>query len=60
MPSPRLSEIRDNGQGFDLINTKKGLGLNNIFKRAERNNGKVYIDTAPGQGCLISIFIPLN
>lgn len=53
-------EIKDDGKGFNPNTIKKGLGLNNIFKRAELNQGKVYVDTAPGQGCLISVFIPLD
>ncbi|WP_132051261.1 PAS domain-containing sensor histidine kinase [Pseudocnuella soli] len=53
-------EIKDDGKGFNPNGVKRGLGLNNIFKRAELNHGKVYVDTAPGQGCLISVIIPLD
>ena len=53
-------EIRDNGIGFDAETVNKGLGLRSIYSRVELLNGQVYLDTAPGQGCLLSVFLPLN
>jgi signal transduction histidine kinase len=52
-------EITDNGKGFNLKKTKKGVGLTNIINRAELFNGQVEIVTAPGKGCTIKISIPL-
>ena len=51
--------ISDNGKGFDLLKTKRGLGLNNIMNRPELFNGKAEIRTAPGQGCTIIVAIPI-
>jgi PAS domain S-box-containing protein len=51
--------IADNGKGFDLSHYKKGLGLTNIANRTNLFNGKVEIDAAPGEGCSISVAIPL-
>jgi PAS domain S-box-containing protein len=53
-------EVRDNGKGFDLKEASKGLGLKNIYSRAELHNGTVYIDAAPGKGCLLSVHIPVS
>jgi signal transduction histidine kinase len=47
--------ITDNGKGFDLVMKRKGIGLNNIINRADVFNGKVDIQTAPGQGCVLQV-----
>lgn len=54
--------ISDDGQGFDpdQVKQKKGVGLSNITSRAELFNGKVHIDTAPGKGCTMNIYIPIS
>ena len=54
--------ISDDGDGFDLdqVKHKKGVGLSNITSRAELFNGKVKIDTAPGKGCTLNIYIPIS
>ncbi len=51
--------ISDNGKGFDLLKTKRGLGLNNIMNRPELFSGKAEIRTAPGQGCTVIVTIPI-
>lgn len=53
--------IADDGTGFDLdkVNRTNGLGLRNIQQRAMMYNGRVTIDTAPGQGTRITITIPI-
>jgi signal transduction histidine kinase len=51
--------VSDNGKGFDLLKTKRGLGLNNIMNRPELFNGKAEIRTAPGQGCTVIVTIPI-
>jgi PAS domain S-box-containing protein len=53
-------EIRDNGVGFDLKDAKRGLGINNIYNRTEFHSGQAYINTSPGEGCTLSICIPLS
>jgi len=53
-------EIGDNGVGFNPDTVNKGLGLRSIYSRVELLDGKVYLDTAPGQGCLLSVFLPVD
>lgn len=56
-----LLEVKDNGKGFDQKNTaalKKGLGLRHITSRVEMLGGKLYLDTAPGNGTSYLIEIP--
>jgi signal transduction histidine kinase len=54
-------QIIDNGTGFnlhELPDAQKGMGLNNIQKRAEIVGGEVFIQSQPGEGTCIDIFIP--
>ncbi len=51
-------EIKDNGKGFDLKETKRGLGINNIYNRTEFHSGQAYFNTSPGEGCTLSVCIP--
>jgi len=53
-------EIRDDGQGFDSANTRKGLGLSNIFERSRLYDGNAILSTAPGKGCCIIVNIPFG
>ncbi len=55
-----ILSIVDDGKGFDTTNFRKGLGLSNISNRAGLFNGKVEIEAAPGQGCVLSVIIPLE
>ncbi len=50
--------ISDNGAGFDLKKTKKGIGLSNMKRRVESLAGKLLIVTSPGNGCTITIEVP--
>jgi len=53
--------VQENGVGFnpDEIKAKKsGMGLNSIYKRIEMINGKLILNSAPGEGTSISIEIP--
>lgn len=51
--------VVDDGSGFDLSATKKGLGLVNIRNRAELLGGKAEIHSSPGKGCTLKVSIPL-
>jgi signal transduction histidine kinase len=54
--------IRDNGMGFDLDRTRAhhlGLGLVNLRERARSVQGRLEIQTRPGQGTHIAVQIPL-
>ncbi len=54
--------LKDDGQGFDLQTIKKGNGLNNMNVRAGRLDGRLYVDSRPGKGTIITLTfkIPLN
>lgn len=52
-----ILSIKDDGLGFDTTKKSEGVGLMNIKTRASLYNGKVSIQSSPGNGCeLIIIF----
>jgi len=53
--------LEDNGKGFDERKSKPtgGMGLQNIRERAKLLNGSAEIQSAPGQGTVIEIHIPI-
>jgi signal transduction histidine kinase len=54
-------QVIDNGRGFEVKNLtddQKGMGLMNIQKRAEIVGGEIFIQSQPGEGTCIDIFIP--
>jgi PAS domain S-box-containing protein len=53
-------EIKDDGIGFDPDNTRRGLGLSNIYERTRLYDGRIRLNTAPGKGCSIIVSIPLS
>ena len=55
-----VMEIRDNGVGFDNRQKRKGIGITNILNRVEAYNGLATIDSKPGNGCMLSVRIPLS
>jgi PAS domain S-box-containing protein len=52
-------EINDNGKGFDPLARRKGVGIANITNRAALYNGKVHIESAPGNGCMLMVSVPI-
>lgn len=52
-------KISDNGVGFDPQKKAKGFGLKNIYSRAEVLNGKMKINSTPGQGSTMQVEIPV-
>jgi len=52
--------ISDNGEGFNPIDIKEGIGISNIKRRTELFSGKFDIISSPGKGCIITIDIPLT
>jgi PAS domain S-box-containing protein len=52
--------ICDNGIGFDTKQKRKGIGITNIYTRVESYNGTVNITSQPGEGCILSVTIPLT
>ncbi|MBI5372154.1 MAG: PAS domain-containing protein [Sphingobacteriales bacterium] len=55
-----IFRISDNGVGFDPGIRRKGIGLENIRRRAKAFSGEFKLRTAPGQGCEVIISIPMG
>lgn len=61
-----LLEIKDNGVGFDVkairnnYESRGSLGMVNLTERTELVNGLLNIDSAPGKGTNIQVYIPLT
>ena len=51
-------DIHDDGIGFDINQTKKGIGLSNICERSKLFNGTVDYQTSPGHGCALTVLLP--
>jgi len=47
--------VEDNGKGFDTMLKRKGIGISNIISRTELFNGRVKIDSSPGNGCRMQV-----
>jgi ligand-binding sensor domain-containing protein/signal transduction histidine kinase len=47
--------LKDDGDGFDVHGAKKGNGLANMDTRAGRLHGKLYVDSRPGKGTIITL-----
>lgn len=52
----------DNGKGFipDVHNRQKGIGLRNMAKRAEIINARLIVESVPGKGTTMQLFIPFT
>jgi signal transduction histidine kinase len=61
-----LLEVRDDGVGFDVASVSRNydqrgsLGMVNLRERTELVNGVMNLQSAPGKGTLVQIFIPLS
>ncbi|HAV78199.1 MAG TPA: hypothetical protein DCX53_12695 [Anaerolineae bacterium] len=61
-----LLEIEDDGLGFDVEAVNKSydkrgsLGMVNLRERSELVNGLLNIDSAPGKGTRIQVYLPLS
>jgi PAS domain S-box-containing protein len=55
-----LVQVYDNGVGFDSSRQITGLGLRNIEHRSHLFNGKMTLQSAPGEGCQLQIIFPLS
>ena len=61
-----MLEIADNGVGFDVSSVmnaydrRGSLGMINLRERAEQINGLFKIDSTPGEGTRVRVFIPLS
>jgi two-component system sensor histidine kinase NreB len=58
--SGRLINISmgDNGKGFDTNSKRSGIGISNLRNRIEAFNGRIEIESTPGNGCRVDASIP--
>ncbi|NDC41818.1 MAG: hypothetical protein EBZ77_09750, partial [Chitinophagia bacterium] len=54
--------LSDDGRGFDTRQPREGNGLHNMMVRAGRINGRLYVDSRPGKGTILTLSfrIPRN
>ncbi|RMF63636.1 MAG: sensor histidine kinase, partial [Cyanobacteria bacterium J069] len=52
--------IQDDGVGFDPSQNRTGFGLQSMRERTEALGGIFELQTSPGQGCTITVHIPLE
>lgn len=50
-----LVTVADDGDGFELSKVKRGMGLDNMAKRAEDRAGALHIDSAPAVGTTVKL-----
>lgn len=53
-------QIADNGKGFDVTQSKKGIGLKNMKHRAMELSGQFSIESAQNAGTKINLSIPIE
>jgi signal transduction histidine kinase len=51
--------IRDDGQGFAPGGAAAGMGLKNMAARAASLGGTLRVESAPGEGCTVTLQVPL-
>ncbi len=65
-PEIILLEIADDGVGFDVESINRSydrrgsLGMVNLRERTELVNGLLHLESAPGKGTRVQVFIPLS
>ncbi len=65
-PDLALLEIEDNGIGFDVrdveasYSERGSLGMVNMNERAKLLNGSFTVDSEPGRGTRVQVFLPLS
>lgn len=59
-PDRVLLEVSDDGRGFDLerMSTTLGHGLSNMHRRARKVGGDVEMNSAPGEGTTVLVWVP--
>lgn len=50
--------IKDDGNGFDPKERRKGVGLTNILSRIELFDGKLEVISSRGRGCTLQVHLP--
>lgn len=59
LPTGLSLRLRDNGQGFQAEQNSTGFGLQGMRERTLALGGRFQLQTAPGQGTVIDIDIPM-
>jgi signal transduction histidine kinase len=52
--------IQDNGQGFDIENVQRGMGLRTTKERAELSGGSFRVESAIGKGTVVRALWPVE
>jgi signal transduction histidine kinase len=52
-------KIQDDGQGFDMEEKRKGVGITNMISRTETLGGTIDLTSSPGKGCSLMVEFPL-
>jgi signal transduction histidine kinase len=52
--------VKDNGRGFDPQNVSGGYGLQGMQERVAVLQGRLQLESQPGNGCCISVGIPMH
>lgn len=55
-----VMKISDNGVGFEQKKRVSGIGFANILRRTEYLQGVMNITSSPGNGCILTIRIPVK
>jgi signal transduction histidine kinase len=55
-----LVTIGDNGKGYTFQKERKGIGIRNIRSRVSKMNGSWHVNTAIGNGTVMTIEIPVH
>ncbi len=62
-----IVKVNDNGKGFDTklvearsVNIESGRGFFNMYERTEYVNGKLEINSAPGEGTNVVLTVPVR
>lgn len=56
-----MLEIRDDGSGFNVQDRFPGhLGLQSMRERVQEADGRFSVESAPGQGTTVSVWLPAN
>lgn len=50
--------IEDDGTGFDPANCLRGMGLDNLSRRAAGRSGSFHVESAPGSGTKVTAELP--
>ena len=60
-PQPQLHiMVQDDGQGFYPDNNTTGFGITGMRERTEAQGGRFQLISAPGEGCLIQVWLPIS